>query len=220
MTTQQRRRGEHFAAAEARDDLERGPDDEAADDDDEQDGGDTFRGKQEAARPADLVGPEQRQQRDQRNDGEILEQQDRERAPSARTAQFSALAEPGEDDRRGGHRQAEPDDDRGLPGLTERDGDRGNRDSREQDLRAAQTEHRLAQRPQPRRLELESDQEQQQHHAQLGDVQRGFGVADEAEAPRADDRARGEIAEHRAQLQPPEQRDDDHRRTQKDGGLL
>ena len=68
------------------------------------------------------------------------------------------------------------------------------------DLRAAQPEHGLAQRPQPRRLELQPDQEQQQHHAELGEAQRCLRVADDAEPPRADERAGGEVAQHRAEL--------------------
>ena len=42
---------------------------------------------------------------------------------------------------------------------------------RSQELRAAPAEDRLAQRPQPPRFELEADQEQHQHDAELGEVQ-------------------------------------------------
>jgi hypothetical protein len=59
-------------------------------------------------------------------------------------------------------------------------------DAGDSHLRAAQAENRTAQRPQPRRVELEADQEEEQHHAELGDVQGGFDVARHRQARGAD----------------------------------
>ena len=42
---------------------------------------------------------------------------------------------------------------------------------RAEQLHAAPAEDRPAQRPQPARLQLQPDQEQHQHHAELGEVQ-------------------------------------------------
>ena len=107
------------------------------------------------------------------------------------------------------------------PGHEGRSGRQAERQSRaaedqpgEQHLGAAQAEHRTAQRPQARRLQLQADDEQQQHHAQFGKVQGGFDLADEAEHARTDQDAGNQIAQHRAQAQAFEQRHGDDRRRQ------
>ena len=79
------------------------------------------------------------------------------------------------------------------------------------DLRATRAEYRPAHDPQPRRLQLQADDEQQQHHAEFGEVQDGLDVVDQAEHRWPDHDARREIAKHRAELQPAEQRHDDDR---------
>lgn len=58
-------------------------------------------------------------------------------------------------------------------------------------------------------LELEADHEEQQHHAELREVQRLVHLAHEPEARRPDEGARGEVAEHRPEAQPAEERDRD-----------
>ena len=78
------------------------------------------------------------------------------------------------------------------------------------DLRAAQAENGPAQRPQPRGLELEPDQEQEQHHAELRDMQGGLDIADHGKPRRSDQHPRGEIAQHRAQLEALEERHQQH----------
>jgi hypothetical protein len=62
-----------------------------------------------------FVRAEQRQQGDQGNHGDILEEQDREREAPTRAAELAALAQPCQDDGRGGHGKSQPDDDRRLP---------------------------------------------------------------------------------------------------------
>jgi hypothetical protein len=66
-------------------------------------------------------------------------------------------------------------------------------------LRRAQPEDRPAQAPQPRGLHLQPDDEQEHDDAELGDVQYGLRIGEQAEAERADDEAGDEVAEHRAQ---------------------
>ena len=48
-------------------------------------------------------------------------------------------------------------------------------------------------------VELQADEEQQQHHAELGELQHGLRIRDQPQAPRPDRHAGDEIAEHRAQ---------------------
>src|SRR4051812_6871950 len=76
-------------------------------------------------------------------------------------------------------------------------------------LRTTQSEYGMAQRPQAGGLEFQPDEEEQQHDAYFREVQRCVRVGNQSQAPWADDRARREIAEHRAELHPPEQRHDD-----------
>src|ERR1700704_3581126 len=45
-------------------------------------------------------------------------------------------------------------------------------------LRAAEAEYRPAQYPQAARLQLQPDEKKQQHHAELGELQRGLYIAD------------------------------------------
>ena len=59
-------------------------------------------------------------------------------------------------------------------------------------------------RPQPLGAQLQADQEQQQHHAELGEVQDRVHLVDrvdEAEAERADQHADQQIAQHVADAQ-------------------
>src|SRR4029450_5817070 len=86
-------------------------------------------------------------------------------------------------------------------------------------LLATQSEDRLTQRPEPRRLPPQTAQEQEQHDAKLGEVQRLLRFADQAEAPWTDNRARSEVAQHGTELQPLEQRNDDDCGRQENRGM-
>jgi hypothetical protein len=69
----------------------------------------------------------------------------------------------------------------------------------------------------PRRLHLQSDDEQKEHHPQFGDVQDGLRVGEEAEPVGADHQAGSQVAEHRAEADPLEERHcNDSRRQQRD----
>ena len=87
------------------------------------------------------------------------------------------------------------------------------------DLRGARAEHRVPHHPEPGRLQLEPDHEQQQHDAELGEVQDVLDVVEQAQAPGADHDAGGKVAEHGAQLEAPEQRYGDDRGRKEDGDL-
>ena len=84
------------------------------------------------------------------------------------------------------------------------------------DLQRAEPENLAPQAPQPRRLHLEADDEEEHHDAEFGDVQDRLGVVKDGEPERADDQAGGEIAQDRAEPEPPEDRHrDDARRQQR-----
>ncbi len=67
----------------------------------------------------------------------------------------------------------------------------------EHELGGAQPEDRAPHREQARELELEADQEQQQHDAELGHRQDRLRVAEQADAERADDDAGRQIGDDR-----------------------
>ena len=78
------------------------------------------------------------------------------------------------------------------------------------DLGDAHAENIPPQAPQPRRLHLQPDHEQEHHHAEFGDVQNGLRVRGQPQPERADDEAGGEIAEHGTEAGALEQRNRDH----------
>ena len=70
----------------------------------------------------------------------------------------------------------------------------------------------LPQAPQPRRLHLQADDEQEHHDAELGDCRIAAGSCDQAQPERADREPGREVAQHRAEAQPPEDRHGDDAR--------
>jgi len=109
------------------------------------------------------------------------------------------------------HRRDEGDDRRKPHGNA----GSGQQGAAGRDLHRAEAEDLLAHAPQPGRLHLQANDEQEHDDAEFGDVQDGLRVRKEAEPERPDDQPGGEIAEHRAQAQAPEQRHrDDTRRQQ------
>ena len=82
------------------------------------------------------------------------------------------------------------------------------------DLRDAEPEDLAPQAPQPRRLHLEPDDEQEHHHAELGDMQDRLRAGEQLQPERADHQAGGQVAQHRAEPGALEQRNGDHRRAE------
>jgi len=72
--------------------------------------------------------------------------------------------------------------------------------------------------PKTRGLQLEPDDEQEQHHAELGEMQHLLRILDEGQAKGPDRRARHQIADHRAEAEPLEDRHRDHGGAEKDRG--
>ncbi|MNV89959.1 hypothetical protein D3C71_1842950 [compost metagenome] len=68
-------------------------------------------------------------------------------------------------------------------------------------MRSTHAEHRLAHQPQAFWRQLQADDEQQQDHAQLGNVRDAFGIADQPQRLRADGHASEQVADHCAELQ-------------------
>jgi hypothetical protein len=68
-------------------------------------------------------------------------------------------------------------------------------------LCAAPSENRPAHRPEAPGIEFQSDQKQQQHHAEFGKMQDVFDAADQAQPPGADGDTRHQVAQHRTQAE-------------------
>ena len=85
-------------------------------------------------------------------------------------------------------------------------------------MQRSQPENVGPQSPQPRGLELQTDDEQQQDDAELGKVQDPVHIAEQAQPERSDHGTGGQIAQHRSQTQPVEDRNGDDGRTKEDGG--
>src|SRR6185295_433470 len=94
--------------------------------------------------------------------------------------------------------------------------EQADRQPAQHDLSEAETENVPAQPPQPARLKLEPDDEQQQRDADLGHAGQLLGVADQPERFRPDQRAGDDVAERRAELEAAEQRDEDQRGAEHD----
>ena len=80
----------------------------------------------------------------------------------------------------------------------------------DQNLRDAEAEDVLAHRKQAIELELEPDQEQQHHDAELGDGEDALRRREDAEAVRADDHAGDQIGDDRGEPREAGERHADH----------
>jgi hypothetical protein len=214
---QQRGRGEQLAEPRARDGAERGAHERAPADDDRRDGAEDrerlrpprqpahprLRGRVPGAArrvPAGGAGAEHGEQGEHRDDGDVLEEEHRERALPARALEEPALLERLEDDGGRGQRQRHAGAERRRPREPEEAREPGEREAREEHLQPSEPEDRAAQAPQPRRLELEPDDEQHEHDPELGDVhhrlavRRGGARAAPPAAPPSSPRPNGPMA--------------------------
>ena len=109
-------------------------------------------------------------------------------------------------------RQAEREDYGPGIGRGEPD-DRTHREPADHDLRQPDPEDRSPQPPQPRRVQFEPYDEQQQDDADLGEPDELVGIPRESEHLRPDDRTRDEITQRRTQPEAPEQQHEEERRS-------
>ncbi len=151
---------------------------------------------------------DQRQRRDHRH---ILEQQYREAELPPFVAVHALLAHQLQRHGGGRHRQADAADHRRLPGEVRQVQQRAQHRRGDQHLAGAGAEDRTPQLPQLAGVQLQADDEHQEHHAQLGEVQDLVDVANEAQSPGADSDAGDQIAQHRADPQATGDRHRHHR---------
>ncbi len=173
----------------------------------------------EPERPGEIgTGLVQRWDHDQERDhGEILEQQHAHDVAAVRRPELHALGQHLRHDGRGAHCQRAAQHQTGLPAVAHE----VQRDHRDRvgdgDLREAKPEYRAAHRPQLRQAELESDREHEKNHAELADVARRVVVGHPRKRVRSHRDAYHQIADDRRQPQQPAgDHDDDGRRQQRD----
>jgi hypothetical protein len=192
----------------------------AADDDRGQHRCDTRRSQQKRSRVAlDLIRGQERHRGQERDRRDILEQQHREGGAPVAVFQLAAFGQRLQHEGGRGEGERQADHNGGSGAQAEIHARDGQQRTRHQHLRAAQPEHHAAHGPQARGIELESDDEQQQHNAEFREVGGRFHIGDQRQAERADGRAGREIPQHRAQTQPAENRDHEDRRPEKHRGL-
>ena len=90
------------------------------------------------------------------------------------------------------------------------------REAAKDDLRKTQSKNVLSESPQAARLKLQTDDEQQQRDADLGDAGKLLRILNETQDLRADECTSDDVTEGRAEPQPPEQGDENERGAEHD----
>ncbi|MNG95516.1 hypothetical protein D3C79_545560 [compost metagenome] len=154
---------------------------------------------------------QQRQDRQYGDHGDVLEQQHREGGAPALALHQLALLQALQNDGGGGERQDEADGEPLLPGQTDEASYPGQGGGGEQNLQATGAEDGSLELPQQGGFELQPDQEQHQHYAELGEVHHILLLTHQAQQEGAYDDARQQVAEHRAQSPALGERHGEHR---------
>ncbi|MNC05275.1 hypothetical protein D3C75_527440 [compost metagenome] len=162
---------------------------------------------------------EQRQYGQDGNDGDVLEQQHSEGGSPALALHQFALLQALQHYGGGGERQNKPDGEPLLPGQAKEIAYSGQGGAGEQHLQATGAEYGPLQLPQQGRAQLEADQEQHQHHPELGEVHHILLLPHQPQQEGAYDDARQQVTEHRAQPPALGQRHRYHRRREIDQGV-
>ncbi len=114
------------------------------------------------------------QRKDDRYQGQILEQEHRKGCAAERARR----ARDGQHERGGRQRQCQPERDRGLPAMAERRQGAADDGRRHHQFGRARSEHLRAHRPQPAERQVQADGEEQQHDADLRHRLHGRWIGD------------------------------------------
>ena len=221
---------EQLGGTRVRHQPEQRPQQHAAEDDDDGNGNHGL--KQRSAetfehRTAGTRGQDRDEHQD-RNDGEILGEQDGKAGAADGRGETLLVRQQFEHDRRRRQRQARAEDHRFRGRLAEQQRDAGKQRRGQQHLQAAKAEHQPPHRQEAMQRQFETDQEQQEDDAELGNAVDIPGVADgepeqrriflieSAEPERPEQRAGAEIAEHRTEAEAAHHRHHDARRAEHD----
>ena len=170
--------------------------------------------------PGDFAGHAERGgQRQQRREGEVLEQQDAQRQPRVRAREFHLVAELPQHDRGGRHRERAADDDGGAGVDAEGESHAAESQAAQQHLQATDAEHLGFHRDHAAQREFQAEREHQEHDADLGEHLHGSDARHEAERMRAEHHADQQVAEDRRQLEAAHQAQHEQRAREQDQDL-
>ncbi len=145
---------------------------------------------------------QQGEQREQRHDGDVLKQQDRDRALRIGLLHRSALFQDLQGDGRRGQSERDTHDQRAAPIHAGEINEPENSRRGDDQLRCAEPQNIAAHRQQTPHFEFKPDQEHQHDNAELGDRQHLLGGRENAEPERPDHRARDEISHDGREAEP------------------
>ena len=216
---EQRESGEHLALARACDVAKyRAREEMPAD---ECDG--NHRQRKAQAAPGKTRGAtgiaQQWQKRQHRNHRQVLKQQNREAGLAARGPQPAPLVERLQRQRRGRQGQRHAGHQTHARVDPQGPGHQADQHNRPGYLRKPQADKAPAHAPQALGLKFQADDEQQEHHADLGEAPHIVDIGYQLEAPGADGDAGDQIAGHRAKPQAMRDHHRDDRRGEVDAGL-
>ncbi len=147
---------------------------------------------------------------------QVLKQQHAEREPSVGAVQLRPLGQLVQDDGRGAHGQSTPNDDGREPLETTQACEQREHDRGRPNLRGAEPEHLRAHGDHARQRELQTQGEEQKHHAELGQQTRGRGIRHHPQSMRSERQTDQQVPHHGRQPQPPCQGDEENGAGQED----
>lgn len=167
-----------------------------------------------------MLHGEERQQRENRDDRDVLKKEDSEGGLASGGLELAAFLKGGEHDRRGGHRDDEAGGERDAKIEAEEGAERSDGRGGADHLETAESQQLGAHPPKEGGLEFETDEEEHHDDTELGEVHNVFGaLADEAERMGTDEDAGHQVAENGAEPEAFRDRDRDDGGDEVDEGL-
>ncbi len=153
-----------------------------------------------------------REQHQDRGDGHVLHQKHSDgRAPRASRG-LVPLTKDLNDDRRRAERERKAGRHGRIAGISHPPSHQRNQRRAHHDLRQSHAQGIAPHRPQPVERQFKPDREEKEDHTEFGQKGRRLGRAYQVGTPRADQDAGHKVTQHRTDLEPMEQRHDEHRR--------
>jgi hypothetical protein len=144
----------------------------------------------------------------------VLEEQDSQNETPVRRLELSPFPEESEDESRAAQSDEKAEEDRLRETVAERHRDRDGDGDRERSLQRASEEERSPDLLETLERELESDDEQQRHDAELGEHFDLFDVGDQPQTAWSDDQSGDQKADERGDFEPGADQDDRRRRSE------
>jgi len=154
----------------------------------------------------------------QGDDREVLEKEHAQGHLSVPGLQLAALAEDWQDEGSRGESEAKSEDEGRLPGGTDELKDRRQNDSDPDDLGRSEAENHSLQFPEPPRIHLQADLEEEENDSELREFPECAALATDVEHGGSDDDPREDEAENRPEPEARGQRGGQEGHSEKNGG--